>query len=157
MSDLISSFLEFFLEIFLEIKFWVKHGKQRKYEKENNLPKSIVWAPYTKQFLIIFLIIMPIFSLSVLFISVGKNQEKTEKKMEEVSTLLEAEKKQFGIYPSKLNTIIRNNPLRKDLALDNWKNPFVYTISEDGKNYQLISKGGDRKLNTKDDIFYSSK
>ena len=70
MSDLISSFLEFFLEIFLEIKFWVKHGKQRKYEKDNNLPKSFVWAPYTIQFVIAFLIIIPIFTLAVFYISV---------------------------------------------------------------------------------------
>lgn len=153
MSELISSILE----IFLEIKYWIKHRKQRKFEKENNLPKRIVWFPYTKQFVIILLFILPIFTLITLFVSVGKNQEKTEKIMTEVTKLLEAEKKQYGKYPSELKSIIRNNPLRRDLELDSWKTPLIYTSTENGKYYKLISKGGDKKLNTKDDISYSSK
>ena len=148
---------DFFLEIFLEIKYWIKHGKQRKYEKENNLPKSIVWAPYTKQFFILFLIFIPVCFVFVFFTSIGENEKKTEKIMMKVSKLLEAEKIQFGTYPSELKNIIRNNPLRKNLEIDSWKTPFVYSISEDGKSYQLISLGGDCKLGTKDDILYSSK
>jgi hypothetical protein len=149
--------IDFVLEIFLEIKYWIKHGKQRKHEKENNLPKSVVWAPYTKQFFILFLIFIPVCFVFIFFISIGENEKKTEKIMMKVSKLLEAEKKQFGKYPSELKTIIRNNPLRKGLELDSWKTAFVYTISEDGKNYQLISLGGDGKLGTKDDILHSSK
>ena len=148
---------DFFLEIFLEIKYWIKHGKQRKYEKENNLPKSIVWHPMAKPLLIFFIIFIPVCFVFVFFTSIGENEKKTEKIMMKVSKLLEAEKKQFGKYPLELKTIIRNNPLRKGLELDNWKTPFVYTISENRKNYQLISLGGDRKLGTKDDILHSSK
>lgn len=153
MADLISSILE----IFLEIKYWIKHGKQRKYEKENNLPKKIVWYPYSKQFFILFLIFIPVCFLFFYVTNIEKNKENTEKIMIKISKLLEDEKKQFGKYPSELNTLIRNNPLRKGLEFDSWKTPFVYTITKDGKNYKLISKGGDRKLNTEDDISYSSK
>ena len=149
--------LDFVLEIYLDIKHWVKYKKQRKHEKENNLPKRIVWPPYTKQFIIIFIIFIPVCFVFIFFISIGENEKKTEKRMMKVSKLLEAEKKQFGKFPSELKTIIRNNPLRKGLELDNWKTPFLYTISEDGKNYQLISLGGDGKLGTKDDILHSSK
>jgi hypothetical protein len=39
MPDLIA----FILEIYLDIKHWFKLKKRRKYEKENNLPKSNVW------------------------------------------------------------------------------------------------------------------
>jgi len=153
MSDLIS----FFLDCYLDIKYLIKYRKQRKHEKENNLPKKIVWYPYSKQFFILFLIFIPVCFLFFLFTSLGKNEEKTEKIIENVSNLLEEEKKQFGKYPSELKTIIRNNPLRKGLELDSWKTPFVYSVSENGINYILVSKGGDRKLNTKDDISYSSK
>ena len=66
--------------------------------------------------------------------------------------LLEAEKKQFVFYPTELKTIIRNNPLRKNITLDGWKNEFIYTISKDSLNYELISLGKDGKLNTSDDI-----
>jgi hypothetical protein len=149
--------LDFVLEIYLDIKHWVKYKKQRKHEKENNLPKRIVWPPYTKQFIIIFIIFIPVCFVFIFFTSIGENEKKTEKIMMKVSKLLEAEKKQFGKYPSGLKTIIRNNPLRKGLELDSWKTAFVYTISEDGKSYQLISLGRDRKLGTKDDILHSSK
>ena len=152
-----ADFILCILELYLDIKFWIKYGKQRKHEKENNLPKKIVWYPYSKQFFIIFLIFIPVTSLFVFFTSFGKSEEKTEQIMAKVSKLLEEEKKQFGKYPSELKSIIRNNPLRKSLELDSWKTPFVYTISKDGKSYKLISTGGDRKLNTKDDISYSSK
>ncbi|KGL62723.1 type II secretion system protein GspG [Polaribacter sp. Hel1_85] len=148
MSDLISSILE----IVLEIKYWIKHGKQRKYEKENNLPKSIVWAPYTKQFFILFLIFIPVCFLFIFLTSIGKNENDTEERIIKISKLLEEEKNKFGKYPSELKTIIRNNPLRKNITLDYWKNEFVYLLSKDSLNYTIISLGSDQKLNTADDL-----
>lgn len=149
--------IDFVLEIFLEIKYWIKHGKQRKHEKENNLPKSVVWAPYTKQFIIIFIIFIPVCFVFIFFTSIGENEKNTKKRMMKVSKLLDNEKKQFGKYPSELKNIIRNNPLRKNIEIDSWKTTFVYTTSNDRKSYQLISLGGDGKLGTKDDILHSSK
>lgn len=153
MPDLIA----LILDTYLEIKHWIKHNKQRKLEKENNLPKSIVWHPMTKPLLFFFLIITPFSFMLFFFTNINKNKEKTEERMLEISRILEAEKKEFGKHPSDLKDIIRNNPLRKNIALDFWKSPFVYTVSEDGKNYQLISIGGDGELNTKDDISYTKK
>ena len=150
-------FIDFVLEIFLEIKYWIKHRKQRKYEKENKLPKRIVWYPYAKQFAVLYVIFGLVILSSAFLYFKGKNKEKTTKRMIEISILLESEKKQFGKYPLKLKNIIRNNPLRKNITVDYWKSAFVYTISEDGKNYQLISLGSDGKLNTKDDILCASK
>ena len=149
--------LDFFLEIYLDIKHLIKYRKQRKHEKENKLPKRIVWYPYSKQFFILSLIFIPIFYLFIFFTSTGKNEANTKKIMITISKLLEAEKKQFGKYPPELKNIIRNNPLRRNLETDYWKTHFVYSISNNGKNYQLISLGRDRKLGTKDDILYSSK
>jgi len=148
----VSEFIAEILEIYLEIKYWIKHKKRRKYEKENNLPKSIVWHPITKPLLIFF----PIFFICVFLFSLfnlkNKSEEKTKFKIDEIVLLLEAENKQFGYYPKKLKTIIRNNPLRKNIILDGWKNNFIYTISKDSLHYKLISLGKDSKLNTFDDI-----
>jgi len=151
-----SNFLSFFLETYLDIKFWIKYKKQRKFEKENNLPKSIVWYPHIKQFAILFSILFAVYFLVLFFILKDNNQKKTTKRMTKISKLLESEKKQFGKFPSELKEVIRNNPLRNNLTKDYWKSTFVYTPSKDGQNYQLISLGGDGKLNTKDDIQYSS-
>lgn len=148
MSDLIA----FILDIYLDIQHWIKHKKQRKFEKENNLPKSIVWHPMTKPLFILFIIIVPVSTLLFFSTTINKNDEKTEEKLQEIVKLLAAEKKQFGKYPSELKTIIRNNPLRKNLEKDSWKNEFIYTLSKDSLNYSIVSLGGDQKLNTSDDI-----
>ena len=72
--------------------------------------------------------------------------------MTQIHKLLKAEKKQFSIYPKQLNTIIRNNPLHRNLTLDAWGNAFSYSVTEDGVAYSLVSKGTDGALNTEDDV-----
>jgi general secretion pathway protein G len=55
--------LDFFaliLDCIVDIQYWFKIKKRRKFEKENNLPKRIVWHPLTKPFLILLLILLPI-------------------------------------------------------------------------------------------------
>lgn len=148
MADLLS----FVLDIYLDILHWIKYKKQRKFEKENNLPKSIVWHPMTKPLFIFFLIVIPISTLLFFFTSINKNKEKTEEKMKDISIILKAEKKQFGKYPSELKNIIRNNPLRKSLEIDSWGNEFIYILSKDSLNYNIVSLGGDQQINTSDDI-----
>ena len=140
------------LGLYLDIKFWIKHKKRRKFEKENNLPKSIVWHPITKPLLIFFVLFIVSFSIFSFFNFKNKLEEKTRSKINKVKIILETEKKQFGFYPKELKDIIRNNPLRKNITLDSWKNEFIYTLSKDCLNYKLISIGKDRKLNTSDDI-----
>lgn len=109
MADLIG----FILEIYLDIKHWINVKKRRKFEKENNLPKSIVWHPITKPLLIFFII----FIMSLLMLSYYERNDKsvneTYKKLNLISEILEAEKKQLSKYPNQLKDIIRNNPLRK--------------------------------------------
>lgn len=87
-----------------------------------------------------------------------KNQDfgNTLDKIIEIKLLLESEKKQFGYYPKELKIIIRNNPLRKNITLDGWKKEFIYTISKDSLNYELISLGKDGKLDTSDDIIITN-
>lgn len=86
---------------------------------------------------------------SKIFKWVGK---KTKEKLTKITILLEDEKTQNAIYPKDLKSIIRNNPLRKNIYLDYYKNEFVYSVSKDSLNYSIIAIGKDQKLNTSDDI-----
>ena len=105
--------------------------------------------------IVILIISIPIFILRLNNIR-NQNFASTLDKIIEIKLLLEAEKKQFGFYPKELKTIIRKNPLRKNITLDGWKNQFIYTIFKDSLNYELISLGKDGVLNTSDDIKVSN-
>lgn len=153
MSDLIS----LVIEIYLDIKYWFDVKRRRKFEKENNLPKKYIFHPLTKVFLVLFFISVPIIFISVYFKSKNLGEIITKEKITNITTILESEKKQLGKYPSTLKKIIRNNPLRKNIILDYWKNEFVYTVSKNSLNYQLVSLGKDRILNTSDDISSTNK
>jgi hypothetical protein len=150
MADLIS----LILDLYLDIKHWFTVKKRRKFEKENNLPKSIVWHPLTKPLLFFFILSISCFSLFSYLNLKNKPLSETKKKLQSINLLLEKEKKQFGKYPKKLRDIIRNNPLRKNITQDYWKNEFVYTLSKDSLNYSIISSGKDQKFNTPDDIIF---
>ena len=141
----------FFLEIYLDIKHWIKVKKRRKFEEKNNLPKRIMLHPLNKVSLVVFIIAIPFIILKLNHLK-KQSLRTTHHKIDEIKLLLEAEKKQLGFYPKELKDIIRNNPLRKNLTLDGWKNEFVYIISKDSLNYTLISFGKDKVYNTSDDI-----
>ena len=113
--------------------------------------------PLTKVFLVLFFISVPIIVVSVYFKSKNLGEVTTKEKIANITTILESEKKQFGKYPSTLKEIIRNNPLRKNITLDYWKNELVYTVSKNSLNYQLVSLGKDNILNTSDDISSTNK
>lgn len=147
--------LDFFahiLDLILEIQYWLKIKKRRKFEKENNLPKSMVWHPLTKPSLILFLILIPILIVVSILRFSNEYEKKTTEKLTEISILLEDELKQNAFYPKDLKSIIRNNPLRKNICLDYYKNEFVYSVSKDSLHYSIIAIGKDQKLNTADDI-----
>ncbi len=79
-------------------------------------------------------------------------QNRTEKQLLEIVDLLEKEKKDIGAYPKELKTIIRNNPLLKNVTKDQWNNEINYELSNDGLSYTLFSFGKDNTPNTDDDI-----
>lgn len=88
---------------------------------------------------------------SIYRIIIGSKKEAMEK-IHTVENALNKEKESFGKYSEKLNSIIRNNPLKKDIILDYWGNEYFYRTSNNATSYQLISKGKDGLLNTDDDI-----
>ncbi|WP_272023923.1 hypothetical protein [Olleya namhaensis] len=151
LTVLLEGFLEIYL-FFVDYKFWKKKKAQRKYEKEHGLPKQLMIYPSDKIYLRAGLLLL-ILAIPVWFLfSINKNQKAITKQMMQIHELLKAEKKQFNTYPKQLNTIIRNNPLNRDLTLDVWDNVFYYVVTEDGLSYSLVSKGPDGILNTEDDV-----
>lgn len=74
--------------------------------------------------------------------------------LSEVAVLLDYEKETLGQYPERLETVLRKNPLLKNIHKDYWGREFYYERHSSGESYILISLGPDGMLNTEDDIFY---
>lgn len=146
-------------DVLAELLFWLEDYKfrkrlkaRRKFEDENNLPRKIIIHPVWRLLVIVvvLIIILRLVIGSFFFSDYGLKQ--TSKQMTEITNILEKEKKDIGNYPIELKTIIRNNPLRKNITKDYWGNEFFYQQLENGQAYLLISNGKDGILKTEDDI-----
>lgn len=140
------------LEWYLDIKFWFKKRKRRKFEKKHNLPKKAMWYPSQKLTVIYVVLIFCSVSIFMILKYPNIDDNRTQERMVQICQLLEKEKKDIGEYPIELKTIIRNNPLLKNVTIDEWKNEFYYKLADDGLSYNLFSFGKDKAPNTEDDI-----
>jgi hypothetical protein len=135
-----------------DLKFWKKKKARRKFEKENNLPKKLMIRTSTLVLLIAVGFIIVARILIGIFYFTDKGTGDTTEKIAKITAILNEEKRDLGIYPEELKTIVRNNPLRQNITLDYWKNEFYYEQLDNGLNYVLKSKGSDGILGTDDDI-----
>jgi general secretion pathway protein G len=149
---LIAQLLVELLEWYLDIKFWFKKRKRRKFEKEHNLPKKLMLYPSQKIGIVIVVVLAIMASLRVMYVASYKGSNTTNERLSKIEQLLEKEKKDIGAYPVELRTIIRNNPLLKDVTKDGWNNKISYKLTKDGTSYSLVSFGKDKTPNTDDDI-----
>ncbi|CAL2088679.1 hypothetical protein [Tenacibaculum sp. 190524A05c] len=156
MLELIAEIVGYFSSIALDIQeffFRKKREKRRRFEEENNLPKKKMRSPYDRTNILFVVVLIIVFVLGVFgfprFNVTSKNSERVKK----IKELLEKEKKVFGTYPEKLQSIKRGDPLRKNLLIDDWGTTFKYSIVED--SYLLISAGKDKKFETEDDIQFN--
>ena len=140
------------LFIFEDFKFWRKKKKRQKGDGKKKF--SIKRVLYLSQKILIgaILIILFFYVIRGVFFLSGIAKKQTAKKLSEVSFLLEHEKETTGQYPEHLESIIRNNPLLKNVHKDYWGQTFFYERHESGDCYILISLGKDGILNTADDI-----
>ena len=74
-----------------------------------------------------------------------------------MSNMLDYHYMRRGRYPREdkfnrwlIETFKENNI--KDLSMDHWGNPYVYTTADNRKSYILISSGPDGKVDTTDDM-----
>ncbi len=152
MTDIITWLVGEFLFWREDYKFSKRKKVRRKFEKENNLPKKLMIHPVWKLFGIFIIFIFVTRLIIGYFFFSDYGEKKTAEKIDRIELILVEEKNALGIYPEKLNIIIRNNPLRNKITLDYWNNEFIYEQKENGLGYILISKGKDGILNTEDDI-----
>lgn len=133
-----------------------KHQKQiSKKEKEDGIKR-----PIQKYFLqpsvLILIAVVVIGSLSaILFFTYQKTSvfpEKTKKEISEMKDRMENWNKNLGQYPTELNELIGNNPLRQDWKKDAWNREYKFMITKNGKSFLITSAGSDGKFGTKDDI-----
>ncbi|RED43409.1 general secretion pathway protein G [Winogradskyella eximia] len=133
-----------------------KHQKQiSKKEKEDGIKR-----PIQKYFLqpsvLILIAVVVIGSLSaILFFTYQKTSvfpEKTKKEISEMKDRMENWNKNLGQYPTELNELIGNNPLRQDWKKDAWNREYKFMITKNGKGFLITSAGSDGKFGTKDDI-----
>ncbi len=78
--------------------------------------------------------------------------EKTKIEISEMSDRMEHWKERFGEYPSDMNELIGNSPIRDDWKTDAWSREYKFTILENGKGFIITSAGFDGKFGTEDDI-----
>ena len=81
-----------------------------------------------------------------------QNISTTKDTLQTITNLLKLEKEHAGQYPETIDGIIRRNPTQGDLSVDSWDNFIIYHKTENGENFELISKGKDGILATEDDI-----
>ena len=131
------------------------HRKITKKEKEDGIKR-----PLQRYFLqpssIMVISVLIILSISAfLFFSYQRTSifpEKTEREISEMSNRMENWKENLGKYPTELNELIGNSPLRQDWKKDAWNREYKLTISENGKGFLITSAGSDGKFETEDDI-----
>lgn len=133
-----------------------KHRKRvSKKEKEDGIKR-----PIQKYFLqpssIMVIVVLFVGSLSAfLFFSYQRTSifpEKTKKEISVMSDRMEKWNEKFGQYPTELNELIGNSPIRQDWKKDSWNQTYKYAIMENGKGFLIISAGSDGKFGTEDDI-----
>ncbi len=122
--------------------------------------KDVVWA------VIILVFIIPVFFLILILggFSVASwytdNYVKPEQTLEEgnkIVSALQKYKENEGKYPDNIQVVIGDRPVRKGWIKDAWEQNYIYELTEDGKNFNLTSKGKDKVLNTEDDIIFNNK
>ena len=124
-------------------------------EKEDGIKR-----PIQKYFLqpsaLMLIAVLVIGSLSaVLFFTYQRTSvfaEKTKKEISEMSERLNNWNEKFGKYPTELNELIGNSPIRQDWKKDAWNRKYKFTLTENGKRFIITSAGSDGKFGTEDDI-----
>ena len=133
-----------------------KHQKRiTKKEKEDGIKR-----PIQKYFMqpsaLMFISVLVIGSLSaILFFTYQRKSvfpKKTKNEISEMSDRIENWNKNLGKYPTELNELIGNSPLRQGWKKDAWNREYEFKITENGQGFLITSAGSDGKFGTEDDI-----
>jgi len=75
-------------------------------------------------------------------------------RIRDIAVSLEMYRVENSKYPNNL-TKLKEDYLSSIPLVDSWKNEILYIFDETNQQYQLISKGADREIDTDDDIIYA--
>lgn len=92
---------------------------------------------------------------ALLFFGYQRNTLYLKKTKKELATMIERMehwKEKFGQYPTDLNELIGNSPIRQGWLTDSWNRPYQYEINEKENVFEIRSAGADGKFKTEDDI-----
>ncbi len=133
-----------------------KHRKRiSKQEKEDGIKRPIQ-KYFLQPSLIMLIVVLVIGSLSAfLFFSYQRTYifpKKTKKEISEMSDRMKSLNENIGKYPTELNELIGNSPIKQSWKKDAWNRPYKYTITENGKGFLITSAGSDGKFGIEDDI-----
>jgi len=115
------------------------------------------WGFTLIELLIVIVILGLLLSLvaPAMFSKVSSSQRKTAlAQMQMITTSLDTYRLDLGEYPATLDELRHSTKkgwdgpyLPRDVPLDPWGNPYVYTVpGEDGKPYAILSYGKDGRL-----------
>ena len=137
-----------------------KHRKRvRKKEKEDGVKRPLQKYLFQPSSIMVIVALALTTIGAFLFFSYQRLSiypEKTEKEIVQMTERMENWKEKFGEYPSDLNELIGNNPLRQKWKMDSWNRPYQYELTEDGTGFLIVSAGSDGKFETEDDIKYNN-
>jgi hypothetical protein len=81
--------------------------------------------------------------------------DETRKEATSIIQALEASRERHGKYPTALEAVIGQRPLRRDWHTDAWGNRYRYTVTPAGESFRLSSPGSDGEFGTDDDLSFS--
>lgn len=151
--------IESIAELLAEIGFISEDYKHRKKIKAKE-KKDGIKRPFQRYFLqpsTLITIAVIVFTViaSFLFFSYQNNSiypQKTKKELVEITEWIIKWEEKFDRYPTDLNEIIGNDPIKQNWKKDAWKRDYKYVKTEKPLGFTIISAGLDGKFDTKDDI-----
>jgi hypothetical protein len=132
---------------------------------ESFFTELMIWlhSPSLRKFIKTALLFFLIGILFVVILSVGIfklgssafKEEETEKKCMNTVEYLNKCKSHSNSFPADLEKMTGNSPARREWIKDGWENPLIYSVTDNGNNFLLQSKGKDGKENTDDDLKFN--
>ncbi|MEO0513381.1 MAG: type II secretion system protein GspG [Planctomycetota bacterium] len=97
-------------------------------------------------------VLMGIAAINVVGAGERAKKKSTVTSMSTIDSALKAYRLEYNSYPETLGLLVDFQFLDAPVPRDGWDKEFYYTLLAEGKQYSLISYGGDGLPNTDDDL-----
>ncbi|MCR6642946.1 MAG: type II secretion system protein GspG [Sporocytophaga sp.] len=103
--------------------------------------------------IVLFWIAQPVFKEVRTVLKASESNRITSRRGNALLFEIESFRKTNNTFPSNLEAVLRNNPLKRDWKIDGWGRNFYYMQTKD--SFVLYSSGKDRIEGTNDDIYFN--